>query len=122
MNDTNIELDQFPQVGNSNVIIMTPTKLFLDWFNYVSEDTQPITLNSLESISFLTYDFDTQLEFREWLQLNYHLLFEVRLNYECTDKFLWPEIRTFQVFESWFDITYSNIILDLEVVESIEMI
>lgn len=121
MIDKNLELDQFPQVGNRSVIILTPTKLFLDWFNYVSEDTQTVTLDRLESISFLTYGFDTKLEFREWLRLNYHLLFEIRMNYACIDWSLWPENRSFHIFESWFDITYSNHILDLEV-ESIELI
>jgi hypothetical protein len=41
------------------------------------------------------------------------ILFEIRLNYICTDKCQWPENRTLAVFKSWFEIIHSNLILDL---------
>lgn len=52
---------------------------------------------------------------------NFHLMFEIRLNYSSVDKSLWPEDRTFYVFKKWFDVRFSNLILDMKT-DSIEMI
>jgi hypothetical protein len=107
------ELDQYPQVGNRGVIQLVPTKLYVDWFNYVTNDGVNYTINNLESISFLINDFDTRMEFDCWLERNYQLLFQIRLSYSCTDKNQWPENRTLAVFKSWFDIIHCDLILDL---------
>ena len=58
-------LDQFPQVSNRGVIKLVPTKLFVDWFNYITNDGINYSIDSLESISFLIHDFDTRMEFQE---------------------------------------------------------
>ena len=121
MIDTNIELDQYPLVSNRGAIQLVPTKLFVDWFNYVNIDGITYLINEIEPISFLIDDFDTRREFENWWENNYQLLFEIRLNYSCTDKSQWPETRTFPVFSSWFEIYHSSMILDL-MSEPIKMI
>ena len=113
MIDTHLENDQFPQVSNRGIVQLIPKKLYLDWFNYVTNDGIYYSIDNLESISFLINDFDTRMEFNDWLESNFQLLFEIRLSYSCTDKTKWPENRTFPVFNSWFDIIHSNLILDL---------
>ena len=107
------ELDQYPQVSNRGVIQLVPTKLFVDWFNYVTTNGINYSIDNLENISFLIEDFETRKEFNNWLQCNFQILFEIRLYYACTDKSQWPENRTLSVFKSWFDINHSNLILDL---------
>ncbi len=114
MIDTNIELNQYPQVSNRGVIQLVPTKLYVDWFNYVTNDGVNYSIDNLEPISFLIEDFETRKEFDYWLEGNYQLLFEIRLNYGCLDKSQWPENRTFPVFKSWFGIYHSSLILDLK--------
>ena len=107
------ELDQYPQVSNRGVIQLVPTKLYVDWFNYVTNDGVKYSIDNLEPISFLIEDFETRKKFDYWLEGNYQLLFEIRLNYGCLDKSRWPENRTLPVFKSWFGIYYSSMILDL---------
>ena len=107
------ELDMYPMVKNRSIVQLLPTKLYADWFNYVCNDGINYSNDNLESISFLINDFETKHEFDNWLKCNYQLLFEIRLNYACTDKTQWPENRTLAVFKSWFDINHSNLILDL---------
>ncbi len=114
MDKSEIELDQYPQVSNRGVIQLVPTKLFVDWFNYVTNNDVNYSIDNLENISFLIEDFETRKEFNDWLQCNFQLLFEIRLYYACTDKSQWPETRTFPVFLSWFDIYHSSLILDLK--------
>ena len=67
----------------------------------------------IEGDKLLINDFDTRMEFNDWLESNFKLLFDIRLSYSCTDKNKWPENRTLAVFNSWFDIIHSNLILDL---------
>lgn len=113
MLNKNIELDKFPQLSNRGIIQVVPNKLFVDCFNYVTNDVINYSIDNLESISFLFDDFDIRKEFVDWLECNFQILFEIQLNYACTDKTKWPENRTFQVFLSWFKIYHSSMILDL---------
>ncbi len=121
MIDFNHLLDQFPQVNNRGVIQLVPTKLYVDWFNYVINDGIIHSISNIEPISFLIADFDKRKEFDDWLEGNYQLLFEIRLNYACINKSQWPENRTLELFKSWFDVYYSSLILDLRI-DSIEII
>ena len=113
MDKSEIELDQYPQVSNRGVIQLVPTKLYVDWFNYVTNNGINYSIDNLENISFLIEDFETKHEFDDWLECNYQLLFEIRLNYACTNRSQWPETRTFPIFLSWFEIYHSSMILDL---------
>ena len=113
MIDRNLELDMYPMVKNRSIVQLIPTKLFVDWYNYVSPCGIKYSIDNIEPISFLIEDFETRKEFDYWLEGNYHLLFEIRLNYACLDKSQWPENRTLAVFNSWFDIIHSDLILDL---------
>lgn len=104
----------YPMVKNRSVVNLYPTKIYLGWLNYIRGSDVSLGLNDLEPISFLIRDFENISEFNNWLQTNYQLLFEIRLTYSCIDKSLWPEDRSFGVFNKWFDIGYSNLILDLQ--------
>ncbi len=115
------ELDMFPMVKNRSVVNIYPTKLYVDWFNYVTNNGINYSIDKLEPISFLIEDFETRKQFDNWLERNFQLLFDVRLSYSCIDKSLWPEKRTFCIFNKWFDIRFSNLILDMKT-DSIEII
>lgn len=105
------ELDLLPMVKNRSIVNILPTSKFLHWKNYVGSENVNC---QIESISFLIKDFDYLIDFDEWLIMNYKLMFEIRLNYSCIDKTLWPEVRTLEVFKQWFEIRHSNLILDFE--------
>jgi hypothetical protein len=107
------ELDMYPMVKNRSVVNIYPTKLYVDWLNYVTNDGMNYSIDKLEPISFLIEDFETRKQFDKWLESNFKLLFDIRLSYSCTDKSQWPENRTMTVFKSWFDIFHSDLILDL---------
>jgi hypothetical protein len=108
------ELDMYPLVKNRSMVNLYPTKIYLDWLNYIRGSNVGIGLNDLEPISFLIKDFDIKSDFDYWLENNFPLIFEIRLNYSCVDKSQWPEVRTIEVFNQWFDIRLSNLILDIE--------
>ena len=109
------DLDMYPMVKNRSIINIFPTKTYLDWLNYIRGSNVELGLNDIEPISFLIKDFDFKSDFDYWLRGNFQMLFEIRLNYSCIDKSQWPEVRTLEVFKQWFEIRYSNLIIDLEV-------
>ena len=108
------ELDMYPMVNNRSVVNIYPTKIYLDWLNYIRGSDVILGLNEIEPISYLIKDFDIKSEFENWLENNFHLMFEIRLNYSCIDKSLWPEDRSFSIFNQWFEVRFSNLMLDLE--------
>jgi hypothetical protein len=113
------ELDMYPIVKNRSVVNLYPTKIYLDWLNYIRGYDMCLGLNDIKPITFLIKDFETKNQFDEWLESNYLLLFDIRLNYSSINKSLWPEERTFNTFNDWIQVRYSNMILDL-VAESIK--
>jgi hypothetical protein len=108
------ELDMYPMVKNRSIVNIFPTKVYLNWLNYIHGSDVCFAINDLEPISFLIKDFDVKSDFDYWLENNFQLMFEIRLNYSCVDKSLWPEERTFCNFNKWFDIRFSNLILNIE--------
>lgn len=114
MIDFKYSLDLVPMVMNRSVVNIIPTRFFLDWLNNIRDSDVSLGLNELEPISLLIKDFDLMIGFDHWLELNYDLIFKIRLNYSCIDKSLWPQIRTLNVFKEWFEVKFSNLILDLE--------
>ena len=108
------ELDMLPMVKNRSLVNLYPTKIYLDWLNFTRDTDVRLGLNDLEPVSFLIKDFESKSEYEYWLENNFHLMFEIRLNYSCVDKSLWPENRSYGIFNKWFDVRYSNLILDLE--------
>ena len=97
MIESKYELDMYPMVNNRSIVNIYPTKIYLDWLNYTRGSDVSLGLNDIEPVSFLINDFDDISEFDIWLENNFQLLFEIRLNYSCIDKSLWPEDRTFFV-------------------------
>ena len=73
------ELDMYPMVKNRSVVNLFPTKLYLDWLNYIRDSNIGLGLNDLDPISFLIKDFDDKSDFEYWLQSNYQLLFEIEI-------------------------------------------
>lgn len=114
MKEPQYELDRYPMVNNRSIVNINPTKFYLDWLNYIRGSDVLLVLNDLEPISYLIKDFDSKSEFENWLRNNFHLMFEIRLNYSCVDKSLWPEDRSFGIFNKWFEVRYCNLMLDLE--------
>lgn len=113
MIEPQFELDMYPMINNRSLVNIYPTKIYLDWLNYIRGSDVCLGLNDIEPISFLIQDFETRNQFDEWIESNYILLFDIRLNYSSINKSLWPEERTFNTFNDWIQVRYSNMILDL---------
>jgi hypothetical protein len=57
-------------------------------------------------------DADGDAAVRRWIESNYQALFESELSGWYTDPKLWPEPRTLETFDEWFDVEYHSMIVD----------
>ena len=48
----------------------------------------------------------------EWVAINYDILFEMELENWYTDPDLWPQKRTYELFQEWFKIEFHSVLLD----------
>jgi hypothetical protein len=108
------ELNMYPMVANRCAVRIEPNKLFIDWLNYINEDDTYSNDKTLTATTFLIKDVEVEQMFEKWLKRNFSTIFEIKLNSYCTDPKLWPQDRSLKVFKSWFNIGFSDMILDLE--------
>ena len=48
-----------------------------------------------------------------WVRRNYRQLFEAELEGWYTDSALWPQERTFELFQAWFDVECHSEVIDM---------
>ncbi|MEY2921463.1 MAG: hypothetical protein RL108_72 [Bacteroidota bacterium] len=104
----------YPMVTNRCAVRIEPNKLFIDWLKYITDDDVYLKLESLPATTFLIKDVEEEPKFDKWLKNNYSSIFEIKLNSYCIEPELWPQDRSFRVFKLWFNIGFSDMILNLE--------
>lgn len=116
-NDTfrlEIELDLYPMVANRCAVRIEPNKLFIDWLNFTDEDYIDSSIKVLMASTYLIRDVEEDHLMESWLKRNYSKIFDIQLKNYCNDESLWPQKRTYSVFNKWFNIGFSDMIIDLE--------
>jgi hypothetical protein len=108
-------------ISNRTAITVKVTQAFIDWFNTVDpsknhKDYEPMILqDDDEGIVYLVPNWDMNEERDEILQYYYQGIFEMELSGWFTHQTLWPspKERTFELFQKWFQVTHSSMIIDL---------
>jgi hypothetical protein len=101
-------------IANRCAVRIEPNKLFIDWLNYTFEGFVDKSNDVLNATTYLIKDADEIQILENRLKRNYALIFELQLNNYCTDESLWPQKRTYAIFKKWFNISFSDEIIDLE--------
>jgi hypothetical protein len=57
-------------------------------------------------------DADGEAAVQRWVESNFRTLFESELSGWYTDRKLWPEPRSLEVFYEWFDVEYHSMVID----------
>lgn len=99
---------------NRSAFILYPKKPFFDWLTMLDPKDAGISEEELASdpTIYLIEDMETDEEYAEILLNNYESMFEFELSAWYTDETLWPEDRTIELFQQWFDVRLHTIILD----------
>lgn len=96
---------------NRNAILVKAKKPFYDWINYV-DPAFPVVDND-EGTTYLIKEIDTREKIESWLKRNFDKIFVNELNNFHTDENDWPQKRTFKIFNEWFMVEISTLIVDL---------
>jgi len=99
---------------NRCVVIVKPKKSFLEWCREAIPDRE-LTLDSLrrEPGTYLLSEYTYDAEQPEVLRNFFDLIFDIELQGWVIDEDLWPRDRRFEVFQKWFDLEFSSMVVDL---------
>lgn len=102
---------------NRAAIILKPKAPFVDWIN--SSDPSigneiSIDETNEERTVFLVPEeaVDDPVNLLHWLKLNWQSLFESELDGWYTDESMWPQDRTFELFQEWVEVECHSCITD----------
>ncbi|MFK5894563.1 MAG: hypothetical protein QM504_15185 [Pseudomonadota bacterium] len=103
---------------NRAVLILKFKQPALKWINESDpyNENPEITIEDVnkENTVYLISEEDSESPdtLNDWLELNYSNLFESELENWCMDEKLWPQERTFSIFQQWFSYDCHTIIVD----------
>ena len=96
---------------NRCALIVRPKQPYIDWANGV--DDGPNSSGEHERTVYLAPDFYNQEEMEGWLREAYEEIFEQELWQWMTAEDTWPKERDFATFQTWFEVEYSSMVVDL---------
>ena len=100
---------------NRGVAIIRPKQPLVDWVNRTVPLSTPLTLEALDQdcTAILVPDLDSRPEVLEYLESAKPLLLEMELEDWNPDPLDWPDERTDEVFDAWFDVEVHSTVWDL---------
>lgn len=107
-----VTFEMLPTI-NRHLVLIEPTTVFLDWARKFPSVDQALTLEELleDNTTYLIPENEENPD--AWLKRNYKIIFDVELDGWCTDPSLWPKVRSFKAFKTFFKVRFSSLIIDL---------
>ena len=98
-------------------LYLSPKKKLIDWKNYIFPTSTKIgaipPLTHDRGAIFLVPEFYNTSDAMKWLASNFDYFFEQQLFAWCTDEDLWPEDRTWEMFQEWVYISFQSCVYDV---------
>jgi hypothetical protein len=96
---------------NRSVLVVIPRQPYYDWGGeaFVEDPAGPFE----ECSAYLLDDDWSIQELRYFLETNFDEIFQDLLYGMCPDPEAWPENRTWEQFNEWFEWHYSSMVWDL---------
>ena len=101
-------------VVNRAVAVIKPRQPYLDWATSIPGPADDVTLDELriDCTAILIPDFDDPAESEAFIAGLAIDLFEMELDAWDRDPATWPEDRSYEAFQEWFDVEIHSIVLD----------
>lgn len=101
---------------NRSVLIIRPKKPFADWAQSVKQEEPLYSLerHRRDCTAFLVAEIESDDDEEKIVQTVYQQIFEHELSSWITDESAWPKKRDLLLFQEWFDVEFSSIVVDLE--------
>lgn len=100
---------------NRCALVVIPQQPYADWANSFDDDGPTYSLDYHQK-SPTIYLIDVPAEpdsLDVILKRRWKRIIEEELSAWMTDRAVWPQPRTYKMFRRWFDITLSDLLLDL---------
>ncbi len=105
-------IQYFDNVKRS-AMLLKPKKVFIEWLksiDSIDENDQMLK----EGDIYLLPDFEEIKQMEKWLKEYYDDIFTDQLNNWLTDEELWPQMRSFKMFQDWFEYSLHTMVWDTE--------
>lgn len=106
-------LDEYFKNIKRSAMVIIPKQPFIDWLKNHDpemEEYKEIT----EGEIYLLPDYEAKEEIEKWLRKNFNELFSEQLNNWYVDETMWPQKRTFKMFNEWFSYSLHTMIFDTQ--------
>jgi hypothetical protein len=99
---------------NRSLLIVRPRRPFLDWCRKL-DGSDGVTLEELreEPTGYLLSEYEDEDDREPVLAHFWDLVFEHELMAWSDDEALWPRERTFAIFQQWFEVEMSSLVIDI---------
>lgn len=103
---------------NRGAVILKYKEPAVIWINEADPvvDDPKITIadaNRENTVYLITNeDCDGDQAVNRWVRKNFEILFESELEGWYSDPTLWPENRTYKMFQAWFDVENHSVLVD----------
>ena len=110
---------------NRTAVVIRPKQPFVDWLNSVPDEEIEFTLERVsdDNLTFLIPPYNNPDESLACVKKIYDQLFEFELFGWVETEEIWPQNRTWELFQEWFEIEINSEVFDLvdEEIEKEEM-
>ena len=104
------------QTVNRNSFLVKPRKPYVDWINAQPDQDTPVSLAEIhrDCTVFLIPEMFNEEDAREYIQVFKLEIFAFELDSWYRDPAIWPQKRTPEMFDDWFELEYNSMIVDLD--------
>jgi hypothetical protein len=99
---------------NRMALLVKPKDAFFSWLKQVDKDVNESTLSNLESSIYMIHEDYEDSGAEKWVKKNFDRIFSEELYGWVTDPSLWPQKRTFRMFQDFFTVSFHSMIYDFE--------
>ena len=98
---------------NRTVLTIVPKQPYIDWANSFDDDGPKIETDKKLAVSILIPDKYDEYNYEAFLRKHYSDIFEEELDAWMSDSNDWPKNRNYQMFNEWFEVLVSDIVIDM---------
>ncbi len=96
------------------IIHIQGRKPYYDWSNSLDDIKVLMSEDFDGGISLLVSGDWVEHHAQKYMKMNYKEIFEHFLFGMYTDETMWPEKRTYKIFEQWFSWSYNSMVFDAD--------
>ncbi|MEB3263046.1 MAG: hypothetical protein VKJ66_01595 [Synechococcus sp.] len=100
-------------IVNRCALAVTPREPLRAWARSVEGGGQEAEWPADDPSLYLLPDYENDDEARELLEQCWEVIFETELDSWCRDEARWPQQRSLELFEEWFELRFYPLIEDL---------